>query len=233
MPGTSNFSGFTKETVDFFTQLKENNNKAWFDEHKPDYETHVIVPTREFVVGMGEYLEQISPGIHADPRVNKSIFRIYRDTRFSKDKTPYKSHLAMWWWEGDAPRMECSGYYFHLEPPNLMLGIGVYMFPKRVMQTYRDSVVDPIYGAMLKEALNEVSKQEKYSLGGKHYKRVPRGYDPEHENAELLLYNGIHVGYETSIPDAFYSIDLVEYCFLVYQDLYPLHKWLVELIERA
>ena len=233
MSTTSDFNGFSKETVDFFTQLKENNNKAWFDFHKSEYDTFVMSPVRDFVVAMGEKLEQISPGIHADPRVNKSIFRIYRDTRFSKDKTPYKSHLAMWWWEGDGQRMECSGYYFHLEPPNLMLGIGVYMFPKGMIQTYRDSVVDPVYGAALKDVIYEVSRSEKYSLGGKHYKRVPRGYDPEHENANLLLYNGLHVGHETSIPDAFFSADLVEYCFLVYQDLYPVHKWLAEMIERT
>ena len=233
MSGTSAFNGFTKETIDFFTQLKKNNNKVWFDEHKRDYDTYVMSPSREFVVAMGERLEKLSPDIHADPRVNKSIFRIYRDIRFSKDKTPYKSHLAIWWWEGDGPRMDCSGYYFHLEPPTLMLGIGIYMFPKHMMQTYRDSVVDPVYGAALKDALNEVSKQDKYSLGGKHYKRAPRGYDSEHENVELLLYNGIHVGYETSIPDSFYSADLVEYCFQAYQDFYPIHEWLVEMTERA
>jgi len=233
MSGTSAFNGFTKETIDFFTQLKKNNNKVWFDEHKRDYDTFVMSPSREFVVTMGERLETLSPDIHADPRVNKSIFRIYRDIRFSKDKTPYKSHLAMWWWEGDGPRMDCSGYYFHLEPPTLMMGIGIYMFPKHVMQTYRDSVVDPVYGAALKDALKEVSKQDKYSIGGKHYKRVPRGYDPEHENVELLLYNGIHVGYETSIPDSFYSADLVEYCFQAYQDFYPIHEWLVEMTKRA
>ena len=89
MPGTSAFSGFTKETVDFFTQLKRNNKKIWFDEHKPDYDTYVMTPSREFVFALGDRLEKLSPGIHADPRVNKSIFRIYRDTRFNKDKTPY------------------------------------------------------------------------------------------------------------------------------------------------
>ena len=114
-----------------------------------------------------------------------------------------------------------------------MLGVGIYMFPKGMMQTYRDSVVDSVYGAALKDAINDVSKQDKYSLGGKHYKRVPRGYDPEHENVELLLYNGMHVGYETRVVDVFYSARLVDYCFGVYQDLYPIQKWLVEMIERA
>lgn len=233
MPGSPAFSGFSKQTVEFYTQLKKNNNKSWFEEHKSDYETYVMTPARDFVVAMGDRLEQLSPRIHADPRVNKSIFRIYRDTRFSKDKTPYKTNLAMWWWEGDGPRMECSGYYIHIEPPNLMLGVGIYMFPKDMLKTYRDSVVDFIYGPALQQAIKEVSQLEKYSIGEKHYKRVPRGYDPDHENAELLLYNGLHAGYETDIPKVFYSEDLLDYCFDIYNDLYPIHKWLVEMTERA
>ena len=233
MSGTSAFSGFSKDTLNFYNQLKENNNKTWFEEHRSDYETYVMTPTREFVVAMGEHLEKLSPGILADPRVNKSIFRINRDTRFSKDKTPYKTNLAMWWWQGDGPRMECSGYYFHLEPSSLLLGVGIHTFPKGILQAYRDSVVDPVHGSELKQAIQEVTKQDKYSVGGKHYKRVPRGYDPDHENAELLLYNGITVGDETSIPQAFYSEDLLDYCFEVYQDLNPIHKWLYELTERS
>lgn len=233
MPDNTGFSGFPKETADFYTQLKQNNNRSWFEAHKSDYETYVMTPSREFVVAMGERLERISPAVHADPRVNKSIFRIYRDTRFSKDKTPYKTHLAIWWWEGDGHRMECSGYYLHLEPPNLMLGVGLHAFPKNLIQTYRDSVVHPEFGVELREAIKKVAGSGKYSVGGKHYKRVPRGYDPDHENAELLLYNGIHSGYETSIPDAFNSVDLLDYCYEVYQELYPIHKWLLDMTVRA
>ena len=233
MPSNSAFSGFSKETINFYKQLKENNNKGWFEDHKSDFDNFVMTPAREFVAAMGERLEKLSPNIHADPRVNKSIFRIYRDTRFSKDKTPYKTNLAMWWWEGEGPRMECSGYYMHFEPPNLMLGVGIYKFPKDMLKTYRDSVVDPINGPALQQAIKEVSQQKKYSIGEKHYKRVPRGYDPDHENAELLLYNGLHAGYETDIPQVFYSEDLLDYCFDIYNDLYPLHKWLVEMTERA
>jgi uncharacterized protein (TIGR02453 family) len=233
MPSNSAFSGFSKETINFYKQLKENNNKGWFEDHKSDFDNFVMTPAREFVVAMGERLEKLSPNIHADPRVNKSIFRIYRDTRFSKDKTPYKTNLAMWWWEGEGPRMECSGYYLHLEPPNLMLGVGIYMFPKDMLQVYRDSVVDPVSGATLQQSIEEITRHEKYSIGGKHYKRVPRGYDTNHENVELLLYNGLHAGYEASIPQAFYSADFVDYCFEYYQDFYPLHKWLLDMTERV
>ena len=141
------FAGFDKKTARFFNQLGKNNDKAWFDRHRPDYDNHVMAPARDFVVAMGEKLRAKFKGIQAEPKVNKSIFRINRDTRFSKDKSPYKTHLGLWMWEGDAPRMECSGFYFHFEPPNLLLGVGIYRFSKPLLEAYRHSVDDPKTGA--------------------------------------------------------------------------------------
>ena len=83
----SPFTGFPKETLKFFADLAANNNKPWFDLHKPDYEKFVMAPTRDFVVSLGERLRELAPDVVADPRVNKSIFRIYRDIRFSKYTT--------------------------------------------------------------------------------------------------------------------------------------------------
>ena len=103
------FGGFFPETLEFFRRLTADNTKEWFDEHKKEYEKYVLDPSRIFVLALGQRLREIAPDIHADPRVNKSLFRIYRDTRFSHDKTPYKNHLGLWFWEGDGPRMECPG----------------------------------------------------------------------------------------------------------------------------
>lgn len=79
------FNGFSKETIQFFRDLEQNNNKLWFEAHKNDFEHYVMDPAKDFVVTLGTSLQTIAPEVHADPRVNKSIFRIYRDTRFSKD----------------------------------------------------------------------------------------------------------------------------------------------------
>jgi uncharacterized protein (TIGR02453 family) len=117
------FNGFPPEAVTFFQGLQNNNNKTWFEARKPDYQKFVLEPAQEFIEEMGVRLKQLSPGIHADPRVNRSIFRIYRDIRFSKNKTPYKTHLGIWMWEGEGAKFESSGYYFHLEPPNILLGV--------------------------------------------------------------------------------------------------------------
>jgi len=79
---------------------------------------------------MGEKLRPLCPGINAIPKVNKSLFRINRDTRFAKDKSPYKTNLGILFWEGQGKRMESSGFYFHLEENLLMIGCGMYKFPK-------------------------------------------------------------------------------------------------------
>ena len=163
-----------------------------------------MAPTRDFVFHMGIRLQELSPEIVADPRVNKSIFRPYRDTRFSKDKTPYKTHLGIFFWEGSLPKMECAGYYFHLEPPHLMLAEGIHCFSKRLLEQYRNSVVHPEHGPALSKAVDKVEKNKGYAVGGEHYKKTPRGYDPQHANANLLLYDGLYVSTSGPIPEEFF-----------------------------
>lgn len=231
MKDNPSFTGFPKVGVQFLKDLSKNNDKVWFNRNKETFTTQLLQPAQVFVVVMGKTLEKIARDIHADPRTDKSIFRIYRDTRFSADKSPFKTHLGIFWWEGDRPKMECPGFYFHLEPPNLFLGCGLYMFSKPLLKTYRESVVDKKSGAALVSAIKAVSKKTK--IGGKHYKQTPRGFDSDHPNAEYLLYNGLHVMTETKIPKELFSEDLVDYCFKLYKDMQPLHKWLVEMTKRA
>lgn len=225
----TSFKGFSRKMVDFFTSLEKNNNKEWFESHRKDYETFVMEPSKAFVEAMGERLKVFSSDIIAVPKVNKSLFRIHRDTRFSPDKSPYKTYLGIFFWEGVRPRMDCSGFYFHLEPPILLLGVGIYIIPRHLLDRYRRSVVDPEYGEELSGIINEISKIKGCVLGTKHYKRVPTGYDPSHLNAELLLHNGLHAYFETDIPEEFYSGRIIDYCWERFKLLAPLHKWLVKI----
>jgi uncharacterized protein (TIGR02453 family) len=229
----SGFRGFPKECVDFYVELAQNNTKAWFDNHKSEFDKHVMGPVRDFVGEMGGFLAKISPKINADPRVNRSIFRPYRDTRFSKDKTPYKTHLGIFFWEGSRAKMECSGYYFHLEPPTLFLAAGIHCFSPLLLTTYRDSVVDPKHGPELIKAIKQVSKIKGLSVGGTHYKKTPRGYDASHENSAMLLHNGLYVWKEDAIPSEFYSTEILNYCFDKFKKMSPLHKWLVDMTGRV
>ena len=223
------FSGFTKETVRFFTALRKNNNKEWFERNRETYDKHVMGPAKLFVTAMGAKLKAIAPRVVAVPKVNKSIFRINRDTRFSLDPSPYKTNLGIYFWDGTRSRMESSGFYFHVEPPDLMLGVGMYMIPDPLLGRYRKALIDPKSGAEIAKIAARISKLDGISLGGQHYKRVPAGFDPAHPNAALLKHKGLYAGVETKIPAEFFSAHLVDYCYEHFERLAPLHRWLMKL----
>ena len=161
----------------------------------------------------------------------QSLFKINRDVRFSKNKSPYKTNMGIWFWEGRRKRMECSGFYFHFEDQKLLFGTGFYMFPKNLLTQYRDAVVDKELGPELGKAVKKVSGKG-YQVNGKHYKRIPQGYDADHPNAEFLLYNGLHAMVEEKIPQEFYSETLVDYAFAHYKNMLPLHRWLMKAVDN-
>lgn len=229
MSETSVFSGFTKETVRFFTGLRRNNNKDWFEGNREIYNRHVMAPAKLFVMAMGERLREIAPWIVAEPRVNKSIFRINRDTRFSLDPSPYKTNLGIYFWQAGRPKMKSAGFYFHLEPPNMMVAGGMYMIPDGLIDRYRSAVVDPKRGAQIARIVEAIRGLPGYAIGGQYYKRAPAGFDAGHRNADLLKHKGLYAGFETNIPDEFYSARLVDYCFDRFAPLTPLNRWLMKL----
>ncbi len=225
------FTGLPRELPEFYRGLRENNSTGWFTAHRADYDEHVLAPARSFVMAMGDRLHSIAPGINADPRINRSLFRINRDTRFSRDKSPFKTHLGIWLWEGLGPRMECSGFYIHIEPGLCILGTGIYRFTGELLERYRERVTDRRHGPALRKAVDEALASGPYTLGGEHYKRVPRGYDPEHPNARLLLHNGFWVGLETSLPEEMFTPAFPDWCFGHCVNLLPVHRWLREMTE--
>jgi uncharacterized protein (TIGR02453 family) len=225
------FGGFTKDTFKFLRNLEKNNTKEWFEDHRETYEEKVFQPSLSFISGMGERLSSIAPDIVAIPKTDKSIFRIYKDIRFSKDKTPYKTHVGIFFWEGKRKKLENPGFYLQLNKSSIYIASGLYIFPNDLLKPYRDSVVHPRRGAELTSIIKKITKSPSYKVGDAHYKRVPRGYDPEHPNAELLLYNGIHAYCESSIPEEIYSSQFVEYCYKIFKDFSPLHTWLQSYIK--
>jgi uncharacterized protein (DUF2461 family) len=127
--------------------------------------------------------------------------------------------------------MENSGYYFHLEPPNLMLGIGIHKFSKSILKAYRLAVIDPHMGLELERAVQSMEKKTGYIIGSKHYKRVPRGFDPDDQRAVFLKYNGLFCSNERTIPEAFQSARLIDYCLEIYREMSPIHTWLMDVLE--
>jgi len=226
------FPGFPADLVDFFAELRLNNRREWFEANRARYERGVLEPAKALVLALGEQLLPLAPGVQADPRVNRSLFRIQRDTRFSHDKAPYKTNLGVWLWEGVGPRMACTGFYLHVEPPTLMLGVGLYQFDDALLEAWRGSVLSDVHGPALVEAVAQVTKAG-YGLGGRAWKRVPRGFDKDHPRADWLTFGGLYASLELPLPDVFFEPGLPAFCAAHYRKMLPLHHWLLELTQRA
>jgi uncharacterized protein (TIGR02453 family) len=222
------FQGFPEDGLSYLGELALNNNKQWFDSHRQEFDEYLLEPAKELVVELGEKLQQqISPGIHAEPRVNGSIMRMNRDIRFSKDKTPYKTWFGLWFWEGDQRSMECSGFYLGIQPDDVTLGTGRHGFEKESLDHYRAAVVDPTLSPEPQQALDAVRKAGDYDIGGRHYKQVPTGFDRNHERADLLLHNGLHVGKTFGDPPELHTPGFVDFCIGHYAAIAPVHRWLL------
>ncbi|GAB4366074.1 MAG: DUF2461 domain-containing protein [Calditrichia bacterium] len=223
------FKGFPKEAFQFFADLAKHNEKAWFEAHREVFTEKVLKPAQAFVNVLGMRLEKIAPEIVAVPRIDQSIFRLHRDTRFSADKKPYKTHLGIFLWEGPKKKLENPGFYIHLEPQRLFLGAGMHVFSKEALAVYRDWVVDPQHGPKLVKIIEKITQNPDFKLGGKHYKKVPRGFDPDHPHAELLKHNGMAFYFETGLPPEVHTAAFVDYVYQKFEAMAPLHYWLREM----
>jgi uncharacterized protein (TIGR02453 family) len=222
------FNGFYKETIKFYKDLSTNNTKDWFADHRADYDNFVMEPAREFVTALGERLKSVTPEVNAIPKTDKSIFRIHRDVRFSPDKRPYKTNLGIFLWEGARKKLECPGLYLQIDKDKILVGEGLYMFPKDVIKTFRTKITEDKSGKEFSRIIKKL--KQNYDIGGAHYKRIPTGFDKDHKNAEYLLYNGLWVGKEFPITEEFYSEDFLDWCFEHYLQMLDLHNWMLGLI---
>jgi len=225
------FAGFPPEGLRFLADLAANNNKAWFQENKEIYKEQLVAPSLSFITEFGQFLQKkLSADIVYDTRTNGagSLFRIYRDVRFSKDKSPYKTHLGILFWEGEGKKMENPGYYFHLEPAGSVIYAGQYMFDKQTLQNYRNAVADDERGTELEKAIQKVKKSG-YEIGGQHYKKVPRGFAPDHPREELLRYNGLYAKSPGIEISELTSPQLIKVCLEHCKRMSPIQDWLVKL----
>ncbi|MCA9771393.1 MAG: DUF2461 domain-containing protein [Myxococcales bacterium] len=227
MAETTPFTGFPKESPKFLADLARHNNREWFEAHRDDFEGAVLDPARGFVVTLGARLAKISKDLVADPRVDKSIFRLHRDTRFSKDKSPFKTHLGILWWEGRAKKMESPGFYFQLEPKRLMLCAGIWMFTSDQLRAYREALVDPKRAGSLSRAVGKVESAG-YGVGGEHYKRLPRGVQAEGRLGDLARHNGLYGIWEGDIPKELHGPEILDLCMAHFAAMAPIEQWLTE-----
>jgi uncharacterized protein (TIGR02453 family) len=226
------FAGVPKETLAFLRGLQEHNHKTWFDAHRSDYEEHYVRVGASLVAALGPRLQKLVPSIQFDARVNRSMFRIHRDVRFSKDKTPYKPHLDLWFWEGDRKGWNAPGFFLRITPRELILGSGIHRFEPAQLERFRNAVIDARTGKALAAVLKTLASKS-YELGKPDRKTVPRGFPADHERADLLRHDGLTVMHEAALPRELHSTAFVEYCVAHYKSLVPVHRWLLSTLGRS
>lgn len=218
---------FPFNTISFLNKLAKNNNREWFLAHKEDYVKHFLEPAQIAVLKLGEFLQNLRPNIIAIPEVNKSIFRIQMDTRFSKNKVPYKTNLGLYFWEGYGKKLESSGFYFHIEPNYFLLAVGFYIFPKNTLQKYREVLLLQKNTDVLFKILKKL-KDKGYSIEEQKYKKLPKGFTENHPLAYYSKFSGLYAMYQTHDYEQFRSKDIIYFSKKTFKDMLPLHDWIIE-----
>ena len=222
------FSAFPKEGLQFLRSLKRNNNREWFQKHKSIYEQHVKQPMTDLIDVLAAEFQQFAPEMLASPKV--SAYRIYRDTRFSKDKSPYKTHVAAVFPRSGLTKHEGAGFYLHIDPAELLIGGGLYMpLPEDLNSVRRyiaenpDTFLGIVEGRKFRRTFGK--------LGGEQLSRVPRGFSADHLAVDYLKYKqflgGRNFPAEVATTPRFYKLILE-----TFRALLPLVRFLNEPIVR-
>lgn len=220
------FEGYSSEIQGFFAELGDNNNKQWFEANRDRYEALVMAPSVQLVAALAEPLSKLNPALNAEPKVNKSIRRIYRDTRFSKDKTPYQTRLHMIFWHGSHPNRS-PGLHIVLSDEGFGWGAGHWGFEPEQLDAYREGIKAD-EGKAVAKAVNAATK-DGLVLDAPALARVPNGFDKDARWSGWARYKGLVVKSETeAYPPEMFSADGVDYVVELAKRVQPLNRFLVE-----
>ena len=176
---------FTRQTFTFLSSLAQNNTREWFEEHKQEYEDLVREPALDFISDMGNELPAISPHFRALPKkVGGSLMRVFRDTRFSKDKTPYKTNIGIQFRHEVGKDVHAPGYYVHIEPGECFVGVGLWHPEADVLFKIRQAITEKPDEWVT--ARDDKAFRKHYELVGDALANAPRGFAKDHPLVEDL-----------------------------------------------
>ena len=179
------FEGFGRKALAFLKELEKNNDRVWFKANQDRYEDAVREPARAFIRAMEKPLRKFSRHFVADDaKVGGSLMRVHRDTRFSKDKTPYKTNIGIHFRHDAGKDVHAPGLYVHLGTDGCFVGTGMWHPDSDSLKAIRASIDES--PAKWRKVLADETFQATWRLGGESLKRAPKGYDPEHPMIELL-----------------------------------------------
>ena len=179
------FPGFSAEGIEFFRKLMKNNRREWFQPRKEIFETKLKQPMRELVHEVNREMARFAPEYVTDP--DKAIYRIYRDTRFSKDKTPYKDHIAASFHRSGANSGGEGGYYFAVSHKEVAIGGGIYMPMPETLKAVRAHLAE--HHEEFRKIVRGKAVRKLYGdVHGEQLTRPPKGFTPDHPAADLVRY---------------------------------------------
>lgn len=206
------FSGIPTAALDFYEDLEADNSKAFWTAHKADYDGFVRAPLLALIA-------ELAPDLGEG-----KLFRPYRDVRFSKDKTLYKTHQGVWF---DEARL-----YVHVDAAGLMVASGYYETSSAQVDRLRRSIADDIAGPLLERALSTVTRAG-FEVGGDRITRVPSGYPKDHPRAELLKYKTLTAGKKFGCPPWLATADAKKEIVKARKQVEPLVSWLETHVGRG
>ncbi len=221
------FTGFPADALTFLADLAEHNDRAWFSANRERYEASLLGPEKAFIDALGDVFATVDPRVRCEPRVDRSIFRINRDTRFSNDKSPYKTHADVWLWMGK-DRKHSPGYFVRIVPEGIWVGGGAHFMEAEQLARLRAAIDDGRKGSQLEHLMRELEAAG-YEIGGKTRKRVPAGFSADHPRADLLLYTAVDaITVASPVPAEFYDASFVDWCVERFAPVSGLVDWLVD-----
>ncbi len=178
--GVPRYVGFEKASIEFLEQLAANNNREWFRDNKARYDEQVLDVALRFIQSMQDPLATIAPNFTALPqRVGGSLMRVYRDTRFSHNKLPYKTNIGIQFRHQRAKDVHSPGYYVHIDPDRVFVGVGMWRPDADSLRAIRERIVAK--PSAWSGALQDPKFRRHFELGGESLSRAPRGFDKDHE----------------------------------------------------
>ena len=204
------FAGFPDTTLLFLEELRANNNREWFEENKSRYEALVREPALDLITAMGPRLAKLSDQFVAVPKkVGGSMMRVYKDTRFSRDKTPYKTNIGIQFRHALGKDVHAPGYYLHIDPTECFVGVGLWHPEAEPLAAIRRRIFEQ--PAAWKKVRDQASFAEQFKLGGESLRRPPKGYDETTPGIEDIKRKDFIASCELSAADIHLNnfVDLV------------------------
>jgi uncharacterized protein (TIGR02453 family) len=220
------FTGFSQQTLDFLRSVRENNSKTWFEENKQIYRKHLLQPLQSLVAELGEAMLDIDPAFETRPAIDKTISRIYRDTRFSPDKSLFKNNM---WITFKRPSLDWKGapcFYFEIFPDWYRYGMGYYSASKNTMDQLREAI-DENPGEFL-NVIKFFKNQNLFKLEGEKYKRLIKNDHPP-EIQEWYQWKSFYLACNKKIDQVLFSSKLIDELIFGFVMLKPLYQYLAKL----